>query len=68
MPIALIGVGTKSTYRYVSRVCVECGSVIHESGLCSYECPLDGSDPRPRGSVIERVFKRTDEVLEEKTV
>jgi len=59
-------IGEKKTRTLTMKVCVECEEPITASGLCTYDCPHDGMLSRPKGSVLLRKFRRTDELIEER--
>lgn len=45
--------------------CGECGYVISATGLCNYECKMDGDlvSHRSPGTVILRVWNRVDTLI-----
>ena len=61
-------IGDVTVYpRIEVKTCARCGHRVIEGGRCDYRCVCDG-DARPAGSTIIQVVKRTDEVIEERTV
>lgn len=44
-------------------VCLECGCVISDTGLCDESCDYDAKYPRPSETVECHVYKRTDEYV-----
>lgn len=45
------------------KICAKCGYSIGLIG-CSYECDLDGKDPREPGDIIERVYEVTYKLVD----
>jgi hypothetical protein len=56
-------IGEFTTRRIEVEVCGECGCVIGETGMCSYDCGYDG-DPHPPEIISVHVWERIDTLLE----
>jgi hypothetical protein len=48
------------------RVCKECGCEISDLADCSYDCKYDFDRRRPKGTVILRVWRRTDTLVSQR--
>jgi hypothetical protein len=60
-------IGTENTYTVKIEVCSKCQNVIGDTGLCGWQCPLDGelAKYRSKGLTKIRTYKRTDVLISE---
>ena len=57
-------IGEISVREITVRVCMECGCVVTDTGLCNYDCSLDAS-PRTPGTFLTRTYERIDKLIRE---
>lgn len=57
-------IGTVTKKKIQVKVCIECGCVIGDTGLCNYGCSKDGDIHQP-GTYVVRIYERVDTLLSE---
>ena len=56
-------------YNKTYQICKPCGKIIEEgTGLCEYGCPNDGELVRPKGQLIQRIYRVIETIIEEKEI
>lgn len=58
-------IGETTVTRVKVEICKACGCWISDTGLCDYDCKLDGN-PRTPQQVATRVYERTEVLVEER--
>jgi hypothetical protein len=60
-------IGTEKTYRITKEICNVCDGTIGDTGLCDWQCPMDGELARFRskGKIKIQTFQRTDILISE---